>query len=630
MNIQSVDSFNAAVGQLSAIKGDVTAEQLSSLTNLFSTQIWNTSDSEGTTATLNRQIAELEALLDEIQAEIDELYNEQKVANEEMNALVNDLNQESYQASKQADRNIKEQQDLVSSATDAAYTAYMKGEIEKEEIPLYISQQLAKSNAPGGAKMQSHLDAMDAKGQKITSISNKIATMLDSINEFQAKYETTEASLDMLKQLKAMVPEHNTREDIQQNIAQPYYSPSQEALGDKLIDQFRVENKGTWADGDESTTLLSQGLQGSGVVDEARKAELDAMSPEEKAAAVEEADTSKYSAPELLYLSGMDQYQAAAALDKIFGGAGVGYNTETGALRVPFGHDGIKSIYNELKSQYTTLWGGAIEDGSETDTGDKAGADPIGWRQGDTNFMFALDRDGDNIFDGPEEFVGANGEGWAELAAFDADGDGTLTAAELAAGGVRVVDVNQALTNGGTYGFNGVAESGFESLDLNSYRNIDGVKSTNLNGNTRVGEFTLTVNGEEVLGKQTENQEAYNDAFYGHMYGEAYSFGLDPNEVADALAAAANPQDYMSTERARTENTAENAQNIIDSDANTITDKYDEANDVRESATENRGQGLKASEDDEEKENPTATNTTDHTAASTSSASSDDPYIIEE
>ena len=95
---------------------------------------------------------------------------QQKAANDEMNGLVNDLNEESYQASKQADKNIKQQQDLVASATDEAYRKYMKGEIEKEEIPLYIANALARSNAPGGAAMQAHLANMDAKGQKITSV----------------------------------------------------------------------------------------------------------------------------------------------------------------------------------------------------------------------------------------------------------------------------------------------------------------------------------------------------------------------------------------------------------------------------------------------------------------------------
>ena len=79
MNIQSVQAFDAAVSKLDAIKGDVTSEQLSGLTELFSTKIWNTSDAEGTKANLERQVKELEALLDEIQAEIDNLYLEQKM-----------------------------------------------------------------------------------------------------------------------------------------------------------------------------------------------------------------------------------------------------------------------------------------------------------------------------------------------------------------------------------------------------------------------------------------------------------------------------------------------------------------------------------------------------------------------
>lgn len=635
MNIQSVNYFDAAVGQLSSIKGNVTSEQLSSLTDLFSTQTWNTSDTTNTSATLDRQLHELEALLDEIQSEIDELYNQQKTSNEKMNALVNDLNQEAYQASMQADRNIKEQQDLVSYATDAAYTAYLNGEIEKDEIPLYIAKQLAKSNPSGGAQLESHLSTMDATGQKITALCNQIAEILDSVNDVKSKYKTTEASMSLLKQLKAIIPERKERADIQQNIACPYYSPTQETLGDKLIDQYRVENKGTWANGDESTTLMEQGLQGSGVVDATRKAQLDAMSSEDKAAAVEEADTSKYSVPELLYLSGMDKHQGAAALDKIFGGAGVGYNTATGAIRIPKGHNEIKNIYDNLKNQYTVLWGGdnnedIIESASEKDTGAVGGKDPIGWRNGDTNFLLAIDRDNDNLFDGDDEFVGANGEGWQELVKADANGDGNLTADEMANAGFRIVEANQALTNGGTYGFNGVKESGIESIDLNSYNQIEGVKAINLNGNNRVGEFSIIVNGKETLGKQTENQEAYNETFYAHMYGEAYSFGLDPNEVADALTAAAKPEDYMAAERASTEYTEESAQEIIQTDATTITNKYEQIDDIRDSADNNRGQDLNRveEEDKEKEEQETATNTND-TTSSTSTAT-DDEYLIEE
>lgn len=601
MNIQSVANFDAAVSQLNAIKGDVTADQLSDLTELFSTNIWNTSDAEGTNATLDRQIRDLKALLDEIQAQIDELYNQQKNANEEMNGLVNDLNQESYQASKQADRNVKEQQDLVSAATDEAYNKYMKGDIEKEEIPLYIASALAKSNAPGGAAMESHLTAMDAKGQKITNLSNKIANMLDSLNEFKAKYKTTEASLGLLEKLKAMAPKHKERADIQQTTQRPYYSPSQEAMCDKFIDKFKVAAGG----GDKNSSAnpavveLGNALNGSGtVVDETRKAELDAMTPEAKAAAVEEADLSKYSALELMYISGMDATQAAYAIHHIFGNANIGYNAQNGRLSVPYGHDGASTkIYDDLVTQYGTLWGETDRDEKPTDKPETpVRTDPIGWREGDTNFLFTIDRDGDNQFDGPEEFVGFE-QGWAEMTAADANKDGTLTADEMTTAGFRVMEANQALTNGGTYGWNGVKESGVESINLSSYKEIEALKAENVNGNTRNGEFQMTVNGKAVLGKQTENAEAYNDLFYGHTYNEAYSYGLDPDEVAETLAKAAEPQDYMAIEKIKNKSLTNKAKEIIEDDQENITDKTAEAVAVRASASENTGAGLQRTEE---------------------------------
>jgi len=617
MNIQSVNCFDAAVQQLGAIKGDVTASQLSDLTALFSTQIWNTSDAEGTTATLDRQIQELEALLDEIQEDIEETYNEQKYANEELNQLVNDIDEESYQASKQQDKNIKEQQDLVTAATDEAYNAYMRGDIEKEEIPSYIATRISKGNQAGGAAMQSHLDAMDAKGQKITSLSNKIAGILDTINKYKAKYETTEASLGLLKKLKAKVPAKNTREDIETNVARPYFSPSQEALGDKLIDKYTVTATGdTCGSDNQAVQKLSEALQGSVAVTDARKAELDAMSPEAKAAAVEEADTSKYSALELMYLSGMDVYQAGSAIQSVFGNAYIKYNSD-GSLAVPKGHDAAATaIYNELINQYKVLWGkDALQDTDTPEGGEGGGethrTDPIGWRDGDTNYFFAVDRDGDNTFDGAEEFLGSE-NGWAEVAALDTNGDGDLTAAELAAGGVRVVEINQALTNGGLYGFNGVAESGVGSIDLDSYRAIGETQGTNINGNRRVAEFSMTVNGATVLGKQTEDEDAYMETFYSHMYGDVYSFGLDEDEVAETLRAAATPTDYTASERAEVEDTVADAQETIENDKISVENKEEELAEVNANATD-VGVVADRPEESEETDEATETETTEAT-----------------
>ena len=626
MNIQSVQAFDAAVGKLGAIKGDVTADQLQDLQSLFSTQIWNTSDTQGTKANLERQIKELEKLLEEIETEIEELYEKQKAESNQMQRLVNDLTEESLQASNKAEEAVEQREKAVDTATAEAYNLYMQGKIEKEEIPHKIAELMAKSCPSGSAAMQAHLDNMDVTGQKIASISDKIAGVLDSVNELTAKFKTTEASLGLMKDLLAQVPEHKERADIESTMQKPIFTPTQEALGDKLIDAFKVEQKGGVGDASEATKLMEQAL-GNPVTEE-RKQELDAMSAADKAAAVENCDLENFTALELMYLSGMDKYQAGSAIGNIFNGAYVGYNEETGNIVRPIGHDGVKGIMEQLSADYKTLWGGETELGSEDDNGTLGGKDPFSWRVGDTTFTLTVDRDKDGVFDGANEFVGAE-NGWQELVAADKDNDGNLTAAEMEEAGFSVMENDQSLTGGGTYGWNGVDESGVKSIDLKSLKEISGVKATNLNGNTRTAEFNVVLedtNGDGVddvtLGKQTLNTEEYNNMFYSHTYGEAYSFGLDPNEVAETLAAAAAPQNYTELEEAQNEAQVAKSENLIEDTERTVAAKQNEAASIHATRT-----GVELPENEEEEE--TATNTTDTTSSTTTTTttSTDDDYI---
>ena len=624
MNIQSVQAFDAAVGKLGAIKGDVTSDQLSELQSLFSSQIWNTSDTQGTKANLERQIKELEKLLAEIEAEIEELYNQQKASNNQMQRLVNDLMEESLQATNKADEAVEQREKAVDSATEEAYSLYMQGKIEKEEIPLKIAELTAKSCPSGSSAMKAHLENMDVTGQKITSISDKIANVLDSVNELTAKFKTTEASLGLMKDLLAKVPEHKERPDIESTMQKPVFTPTQEALGDKLIDAFKVGQTAGVGDASEATELLKTAL-GTPVTEE-RKQQLDAMSAEEKSAAVENCDLENFTALELMYLSGMDKYQAGSAIGNIFNGTYVGYNEENGKITVPLGHEGVAGIFRNLEADYATLWGGEFERGSEDDKGNKGGADPFSWRDGDTTFTLAIDRDKDGKFDGPNEFVGAM-DGWKELEKADTDGDGNLTAKEMEEAGFSVMENNQALTGGGAYGWNGIDESGVKSIDLKSFKQISDIKSTNLNGNIRAAEFNVVLedkNGDGVddvtLGKQTLNTEEYNNMFYSHTYGEAFSFGLDPNEVAETLAAAAAPKNYTEAEESQLEEKLNKTENLIESTEKEVENKEAEANSIRGTAT---GSELEDKKDEEE----TATNVTDNTSTTTTES---DDYVEEE
>ena len=421
---------------------------------------------------------------------------------------------------------------------------------------------------------------------------NNPKVVLDSINKLTAKYKTTEASMQLLAQLKQQIPEHNTRADITSTMANPIYTPTQEGLGDKLIDDFKVINDNKWADGNDGTALMNKALQGSTDVTEARKAELDAMSPAEKAAAVKEYDTSKYTALELMYLSGMDVYQAGSAIGHIFNGAGIGYNEQTGAIIVPNGHAATAAIYRKLESQYQTLWGGQVERGSEDANEKPGGADPFSWSVGDTTYTLAIDRDGDNEFDGQSEFVGADGRGVDELKAADVDGDGQLTAEEMHNAGFSVMENDQSLTGGGRYGWNGVKESGVKSIDLNSFTQItDEIKKINLNGNTREAEFTVNLfdqdgdgNDDKTLGKQTLISENYADIFYKHTYGEAFSFGLEEEDVRAALLAAAKPEDYTELENQQNKLFVANTENTLESNKESLTEQAEQVDAIDDSA----------------------------------------------
>ena len=452
------------------------------------------------------------------------------------------------------DQNAKQQQELVENATDDVYRRYMKGEIPKDAIPVEIAKALGKANTNAGTKLQASIQAMDVYGQKIYSLSDKIAGILDNVNELTAKMKTTSTSIGLMKDLLAQVPEHKERADIKDTVARPYFTPTQEALGDVLIDKFKVKFTAGWEDGTAGTAKLNEALTGSGaVVDAQRKAQLDAMTPEAKAAAVQEADLSKYTALELMYMSGMDATHAAYAIGTIFDGAGVGH--ENGSLVVPNGH-ATGPIYRELKNQYKTLWAdGNIIPGLKPDpNGPIHSPDPFTWNIGDKTYTLTIDRDGDGQFDGQNEFVGAL-DGVNELTVADTDKNGELTAEEMAAAGFCVMENDQSFTGGGAYGWNGVKETGVKSINLKSFREIDELHQTNLNGNTRLSEFEVTlndINGDQVddvlTGKQTLIQEEYADTFYGHTVGEALYFGLDENEVAEALAAAAKPQNYTEAE----------------------------------------------------------------------------------
>ena len=231
----------------------------------------------------------------------------------------------------------------------------------------------------------------------------------------------------------------------------------------------------------------------------------------------------------------------------------------------------------------------SFEAASEKANGDAGGKDPFSFNIGNTTYTLAIDRDKDGQFDGQSEFVGAQG-GWDEVLAADANKDGSLSVEEMYKAGFSLMENDQNFTGGGTYGWND-AGSLIESIDLDSFKEIDKAKTKNLNGNTRAAEFTVNLKdqnddgiGEQVVGKQTLITEEYSDIFYGHTVGEAFSFGLEEDEVREALTAAAKPENYTEYEEKQNNELLANAEDAIEQNKADLRAQEDEVNAIDDEA----------------------------------------------
>ncbi|MCR4881312.1 MAG: thioredoxin family protein [bacterium] len=116
--------------------------------------------------------------------------------------------------------------------------------------------------------------------------------------------------------------------------------------------------------------------------------------------------------------------------------------------------------------------------------------DPIGFSSNGARYDFFVDKDNNGKITNEKEFLGAS-SGWEEMTALDADKDGKVTVAEMA-------DVKIVMTaEDGTQSIKSVAEvfADTDSIDLNSYKAAN--KDFD-NGNTLLGTFSLTFNGQNV------------------------------------------------------------------------------------------------------------------------------------
>lgn len=135
--------------------------------------------------------------------------------------------------------------------------------------------------------------------------------------------------------------------------------------------------------------------------------------------------------------------------------------------------------------------------------------DPIGFTVNGVKYDFFVDKDADGKLSNEKEFLGAN-NGWSEMAALDADGDGKVTVAEM--GDMMIVTTDAEGNQVAKKASEVLGEN--DTVDLNSYK---AVNKDFENGNTLLGTFSMTFNGQEV-------KDAYNTMDKISWLDENYEF----------------------------------------------------------------------------------------------------------
>ena len=242
----------------------------------------------------------------------------------------------------------------------------------------------------------------------------------------------------------------------------------------------------------------------------------------------------------------------------------------------PAGDEKTALMYKNMAAKIGELWG--VQPDNLKNSGNNSSGntdikkenvntkrtDPISFKVGDTEYSFVVDRDNDGVFDGVNEFAGADeNTNWVQdLLQYDKDGDGILSQEELknvyllgakttvsgsdtsSSDGRNVDDTN---TQNVQYSSTSAYDLGIDSIDLRKFLNADGSVNTSLinkssgfdiNGNeTFEDSFTFNVNGEQVTAKRTDDTDDYLNTVFGDASGRSNALGgLDVDQIVSQSA----------------------------------------------------------------------------------------------
>ncbi len=241
----------------------------------------------------------------------------------------------------------------------------------------------------------------------------------------------------------------------------------------------------------------------------------------------------------------------------------------------PAGDEKTALMYKNMAAKIGELWG--VQPDNLKNSGNNSSSsevkkenvstkrtDPISFKVGDTEYSFVVDRDNDGIFDGVNEFAGADeNTNWVQdLLQYDKDGDGVLSQEELknvyllgakttvsgsdtsSSDGRNAADTN---TQNVQYSSTSAYDLGIDSIDLRQFLNADGSVNTSLinkssgfdiNGNETFSDsFSFSVNGEQVTATRKDDTDDYLNTVFGDASGRSNALGgLDIDQIVSQSA----------------------------------------------------------------------------------------------
>ena len=514
--------------------GNETQQSAQKVKSLFEEKFYN--GGSESSALIADEVERLEQYIETKQNEYDKSYNYLKLTNVELNRLNQDLENDIYEVVKKAEKDEAIQRAFIQRAIDETNEQYMKGEIEKDQMPGVLSSKIARYCEMDSSILTAS-NRLNSTKTRIATLTNKIATIIDKVNCIESESKLAQGTLVMMKNLmsKMSLGKSNSTTSATEK---PVYTPSKQALVDSLAENIRG--------------MKGEGTYDSYSINNPQLAELKEFLGLNTKSAVNEYGVPENSMLNKMKEAGFTEKEAIYAINWIFDNVNMKYEVG-GEWKVPYGHgDAAKETYSALLDQTSKLWGAeatqeadatttatsttettpTTETSPTTETTPAATSevkrtDPIGYSIDDVTYEFVIDRNKDGKFNSYSEFLGAD-NGIQELKDLDANNDGTIDNDELTQNDNIFVLMTDHKS--GSHKFMSAAKQ-IKSIDLTS---MSSKSWTNINNNNLRNNFTVNTVEGTAQGYQTDDDNYYLDKSYNGVVDADMTVQVDESSMNKA------------------------------------------------------------------------------------------------